>query len=243
MIKYPLAFIRLLLCITASLYCAFFGLIRIRFSRKKEIYLKYLSMWGSSCLWFLGYKIDVKGKALPTGTIVMPNHRSYIDIFVVMKYSPSSIVAKKEVGSWPILRWTVKPFRMILVDRKSSKSMIQTMRSIKDNYERGGKVILFPEGTTHVGPDTKKFKPGSFTIAAKTNIPITPIAISYKDPKDAWVGDDYFIPHWFRQLGKFKKQISVRIGEPIVNDNHEVLMEQTKSWLDANLLDMEKQWN
>lgn len=242
MIKYPLAFLRLLLCICISISWLFFGIVYIKISGNKKIYTSILSRWGGMCLWTIGYQTKIDGQVQKTGTIVMPNHRSYIDIFLVMKISPSSIVSKKEVGSWPILRWSVDAFNMILVDRKSSKSMIQTMRAIKENYEKGGKVILFPEGTTHIGPDTKAFKAGSFTIAAKTNIPITPIAISYKDINDAWVGKDLFIPHWMRQMGRFRKQISVRIGDTIADSNHELLMVNTKEWLDKNLLELEKEW-
>jgi len=57
----------------------------------------------------------------------MANHRSYIDIFLVFSRYPASIVAKKELGKWPIIGWSVRLARMILVDRNSKSSLIATI--------------------------------------------------------------------------------------------------------------------
>jgi len=238
-----LAFIRFLLVVLFSFLAITIGSVHVMLNKKNsDLPYWYIRFWARTNLWLMGVKVELIGETINTGCIVMPNHRSYIDIMVVMGLAPSSIVAKKEVGSWPVLGMAVKCFKIILVDRKSSKSMIQTMRSIKAHYDVGGRVIIFPEGTTHIGPLTKNFKPGSFKIASEGKIPVVPVAIDYKDDNDAWIGKDKLIPHWQRQLSKLKTPVKVKIGYPVSNDDHMELLKETKQWIDDGLTDIRKQW-
>ena len=84
----------------------------------------------------------------------MPNHRSYIDIFIVTALTPAAMVGKAELKKWPLGNLGVKLTGSILVDRSEIKSLIHTMNRIKETIHQGIPVILFPEGTTYIGPLT-----------------------------------------------------------------------------------------
>jgi 1-acyl-sn-glycerol-3-phosphate acyltransferase len=196
--------------------------------------------WGRSALFLLGF--IVKRNQLPKQPvyILMPNHRSYVDIFLMAAYSPSAFIAKAEIAKWPLIGIALKHCKAIFVKRDSLKSMVNTMEAISQSIENGISVTLFPEGTTTSGPGTKVFKSGSFKMAAEMNAAIIPCAISYLDPNHAWVGDDTFIVHFFRQMWKPFSFVQVRFGEPIKSTDMDLLKEQTKLAIDTMLEKMDK---
>lgn len=195
----------------------------------------FVRSWSLTMLWILNVKVHVSGKKPSKRVILMPNHRSYLDIFVILSRFPESIVAKKEISKWPVIGQAVKVARMVLVDRSNMGSMIETMHKINKQILAGGSIILFPEGTTFKGPLTKTFKPGSFKIAAENGTPVIPAALNFRDPEDAWVGDEYFIPHFFRQMGKWKTHADLWFGNPIVESDPHKCLELTQKTIDEQL--------
>lgn len=194
--------------------------------------------WARFCLLILNIKVNFSGQAPERRVILMANHRSYIDIFLVFSRYPASIVAKKELGRWPIIGWSVRLARMILVDRSSKSSLIATMRAIKAEIDRGGGVILFPEGGIKTESLTATFKHGSFKIAQTTGTPIVPAAINYHDSKVFW-GDESFLTNFYRQMGKWRTDVDFWIGEPITAESDEVLMDAVKQSIDGKLVEFE----
>ena len=169
----------------------------------------------------------------------MPNHRSYIDIFIVAAFTPSAMVGKAELEKWPFGKIGQKITNSILVDRKNSRSMINTMNKIKASVNMGIPVTLFPEGTTYKGPLTKKFKNGSFKIAADAQISVIPMAIHFKDINDAWVDKDTFVGHIFRQMDKPITRVSLRYGAPLQNSDYKQLQQETKTSIENMLQEIQ----
>jgi len=233
---YPLAFIRLILLLLATLIIAVTGWMRVvlfGFSRRIQHWV--LRNWGNSLCFILGIRIDRNELPKNDNFILMPNHRSYLDIFIFSGLTPASFVGKAELRNWPFGKVATKITNLILVDRNNSRSLIRTMSEIKSSVSQGIPVTLFPEGTTYKGPLTKNFKSGSFKIATETGIPVIPAAIDYRDKNDAWVGDDTFIPHFFRQMGKPITYVTIRFGQPLSETDHEKLREQTKNEIETML--------
>jgi 1-acyl-sn-glycerol-3-phosphate acyltransferase len=145
------------------------------------------------------------------------------------------MVSKAELKKWPLGKLGVKITNSILVDRSEIKSLIKTMNKIKESVNNGVPVMLFPEGGTFIGPLTKPFKNGSFQIAADTKIPVIPTAIHYKDIKDAWVGNDNFLSHFFRQMGKPITKVYVKYGTPVSGVDYKQIQTETKGQIDSML--------
>jgi len=145
------------------------------------------------------------------------------------------MVGKEELKKWPFGKLGVKVTNSILVDRSEIKSLVKTMNKIKATVNQGIPVILFPEGTTHIGPLTKPFKNGSFQIAANANIPVIPMAIHYKDRNDAWVGNDTLLRHFFAQMGKPVTKVFIQYGSPISDSDYKQIQQQTKTQIDLML--------
>ncbi|WP_167605151.1 lysophospholipid acyltransferase family protein [Maribellus sediminis] len=238
---FPLAFIRLILLLAITAYITIVGILWLKlfgFSRKLQNWME--RNWGRAIMFILGVILNKYQLPQSTNFILMPNHRSYIDIFIVTGLVPSAMIAKAEVAKWPFVNMGVRGTGSILVDRKNTSSLLQTMSKIKSSVSQGIPVTLFPEGTTFKGPLTKHFKNGSFKIAADTQIPVIPMAIEFKDKDDAWVDDDTFIGHFFRQLGKPVTRVNVRFGEPISSNDYQELQKQVKEKIDAMLEEIQE---
>ncbi|MBN2775003.1 MAG: 1-acyl-sn-glycerol-3-phosphate acyltransferase [Prolixibacteraceae bacterium] len=232
----PLAFIKLILVILISLYIVLIGFIKLKrkgYSRELQVWAMY--NWGKLILWTLGVKAEIKNKPEIDKYIVMPNHRSYIDIPLIVKLHQGTLVGKAEVGKWPMARTAAKLTKPILVKRSEIRSLVETMKKIKKSVANNIPVILFPEGTTFVGPLTKPFKNGSFKIAAETRIPIIPVAIHYPDPEYSWVGKDTFFGHFFRKMWNMNIKVYVRYGTPVTNPDYKILKEETQKQIDNML--------
>jgi len=233
---FPLAFLRLILILLISGYVVVVGWFWLKlkgFSMPLQNWA--MRTWGKSILFVCGIKVDKNKLPENSHFILMPNHRSYIDIFIVAAFTPAAFVAKAELKNWPFLKTGAKITNTIFVSRADLKSLVATMKKIKKSVSNNIPVALFPEGTTSKGLLTKPFKNGSFKIAADTGIRVIPMAIDYDDENDAWVDDDTFIGHFFRQMSKPVSRVTVRYGEPLSNSDYKTLQKETRHQIDSML--------
>mgnify|MGYP003967622927 CR=1 FL=1 len=236
---FPLALARLIFIVFISGYVVVVGWFWLKifgFSQRLQHWV--MRTWGKSIVIFLGIRVTKNELPQSHNYILMPNHRSYIDIFIVAGLTPSAMVGKAELKKWPFVKLGALITNSILVKRSEIKSLVETMNKIKASVNQNIPVTLFPEGTTHKGPLTGQFKKGSFKIAADTNIPIIPMAIHYKNENDAWIDDDTFLGHIFRQMGKPVTKVFLRYGEPIANNDHQNLQKNTRKQIDLMLLEL-----
>ncbi len=191
----------------------------------------------------LGSKITVYGKEPVESGLIVSNHRSYFDAIVILKNILASPIGKKEVASWPLIGNVCKTTGVIFVNRENKASRDQTLKDINSVLENGFSIYNTPEGTTHIKPTTIDFKPGAFNIAAALGVPVTPVAIDYKNMDDAWVGNDTFVPHFLKCFSKWRTEVKVSYLEPIVSDNAEELIFLSKKQIDLELIRFRKDWN
>ena len=136
-------------------------------------------------MWFLkvisGIKIRVHGKITSRRPVlVVSNHISVFEIAMFPVAFGGSIIAKKEVASWPIVGWVAKKFGVIFVDRNPStaatalESVQKTLAKIK--YP----LFVFPEGTTTNGAYVKPFKSALFNVIEGTNVAVQPVVVNYR---------------------------------------------------------------
>jgi 1-acyl-sn-glycerol-3-phosphate acyltransferase len=233
---FPLALIRLIFIVIMSVYVVTVGWFWLKIAGfNKHLQQWVMQTWGKSILFFCGIKIDRNEIPINENFILMPNHRSYIDIFIVAALTPAAMVAKAELKRWPLGKLGIKITNSILVDRSEIKSLIKTMNKIKESINNEIPVVLFPEGGTYKGPLTKPFKNGSFQIAAGAKIPVIPMAIHYIEIEDAWVGSDNFLSHFFRQMGKPITKVFVKYGTPVTGEDYKQVQTETKDQIDSML--------
>ncbi|MDC1105592.1 1-acyl-sn-glycerol-3-phosphate acyltransferase [Prolixibacteraceae bacterium] len=233
---YLTSIIRLILLFVYSFILASLGLIIWYLKGKNVQFGQTISyIWANGSLWLLNIHIQYKGIKPKDGGIIMSNHQGYLDIFTLLAQGRYSIVAKEEIGKWPIIGRAADMIHMILVNRRSAASMVKVMNTLKAELQLGNNIILFPEGKTHAGNKTAPFKRGAFKVATDLGVPINPVAIIYHNPKDAWTKNVTFVPHFLNQMGKWRTDLTVSFGQPVQSNDLTTLMNQTKEAIDSLL--------
>jgi 1-acyl-sn-glycerol-3-phosphate acyltransferase len=245
-LRTALALIRLILFLVVALaiYGAmlFTNLFYKNKDKKLSRGIKYRRTIIRIIIILLGTKITQYGKKFNQSGLIVFNHRSYYDPIVILKNILAYPVGKKEVESWPLIGDVCKTTGVIFVQRESRESRKDTLKKMNAVLKNGYSILLAPEGTTHIEPTTIAFKPGGFIVAAQLGIPVLPIAIDYKDLNDAWIGDETFVPHFIRCFGKWHTEIKISYLEPILSDDVDYLISQSKKVIDAEMIRFRREW-
>ncbi|PKH66492.1 hypothetical protein CXF59_11130 [Flavobacterium sp. ALD4] len=191
----------------------------------------------------LGIRLHIYGDPPTVRGLIVANHRSYFDPIVMLNHRQTFPVGKKEVASWPLIGYICKISGVIFVDRNDCESRQNTCEKIKEALSQGHSVINFPEGTTHILPTTTDFNYGSFAMATKIKAAVIPIAIDYKEKKDAFIDNDTFIPHFIKCFGKRTTEIKMTYFPPLYSDDVEFLLKTSKDLIDKELIRFRKDWN
>jgi len=103
---------------------------------------------------------------------------------------------------------------------------------IIDRLNKGEGVIVFPEGTSTKGEVVLPFNSSFLEFAAKTELPVSFAAISYRTPDPVenasrmicWWDDTAFVPHLFRHFMQKTFTAVINFGEtPIRNPDRKIL--------------------
>jgi 1-acyl-sn-glycerol-3-phosphate acyltransferase len=144
-----------------------------------------------------GVSVEQQGEAL-AHALVVSNHVSWLDIFVINSLHPSLFVAKSEIRDWPVLGWLVAQAGTVFIARGSRRELRHTFKGIVANLERGERVAFFPEGTTAEQGSLLPFHANLFEAAIDAKVMVQPIALEYLDahgalhPSVSYIGDMSF---------------------------------------------------
>jgi len=191
----------------------------------------------------LGVKITLSGQLPQDAFVFIGNHRSYFDPVVALKFIKAFPVAKAEVQNWPLIGFAVKATGVLFVKRENKQSRKNALEGLTDCIKSGHSVLVYPEGTTTDFPKTVEFRRGAFQMAAGGGFGIVPVAIEYKNPADAWIGDDTFIPHFFRCFGKSVTEVKIAFGPALYGEDGEELLREVQFWIDSKLTEFRREWN
>ena len=197
--------------------------------------------WSRVMLKVFGVKTVLHGNKPQVG-LMMSNHQSYIDIWIIPKFAITVFVAKAEVKKMPIVGWGASAVDTVYVDRNDKDSRVKTKNEISSRIKNGRSVIIFPEGTTGSGKGLLPLKPGMFHVAAVNGFPIIPTAIFYENPDLAWFGDDGMASNFFRNFKKWSTTAHVVFGEPMIGTDGEELVERFRNWELEQLEKLEKEF-
>jgi 1-acyl-sn-glycerol-3-phosphate acyltransferase len=228
-----LIIIRSVVFIVLTLTCTVIALVGSIFGGHRWA-LGTQRFWSVVMLKVFGVRTVLHGNKPQVG-LMMANHQSYIDIWIIPKYAITVFVAKAEVKKMPLVGWGASAVNTVYVDRSDKDSRRATKNEIAERIRKGRSVIIFPEGTTGDGNGLLPLKPGMFYNAAEEGFPIIPAAIFYEDPDLAWVGDDGMGSHFLRNFTKWSTTAHVVFGEPITGTDGEELMVRVRDWKLAQL--------
>jgi lyso-ornithine lipid O-acyltransferase len=179
-------------------------------------------LWARLILRILNVRLQIAPSPRPpspTGaTLVVANHRSTVDIPLVLSLSGGHLLSRDDVAGWPVFGRMAALAGTIFVDRASPGSGAMAVRRIRERLSRGATVCVFPEGGTFIGDEVRSFRSGAFIAAARERAAILPIGIAYADEASVY-GEEPFSVHARRLASAPATSAAVVIGSPIANSS------------------------
>lgn len=178
----------------AILFYPFFAILLSRETwKKKSFYLFVVWSWVMRIFCLYGIRIIERAK-LPKGPyVIIANHASYLDIFLMHSLLPDHpflFMGKGEILGYPILKTYFNGLNIPVhrQDRgKAAKSFIQAKKAVVDGWS----IVIYPEGgiPDKNRPKMMAFKTGAFRLAKELSIPIVPVTFTnnhelFTDPLD-----------------------------------------------------------
>ncbi len=181
--------------------------------------------------------LDVRhcGVAAPSAAIIVANHRSYLDVVPLLQGTRCGLLAKAEVGAFPWFRKACSAAGTTFVARNQKQSRSAARRALIERAQAGGRVALFPEGTTSATAGCLPFRPGIFHDAASVGLGVQPVALHYPDTAAPYVDDDHMLSHFLTLFRRRSVRIHVVWGPVLRGDDGERLRAEAERWVQNQL--------
>jgi 1-acyl-sn-glycerol-3-phosphate acyltransferase len=196
-------------------------------------FLYRMAMWGAwTGVRLAGVKIEPVGleKIDATRTyIFMSNHTSNLDPPILLPLIPrrTSVMAKKELFSYPILGETMRIGGLVPVDRGNRDAGIAAVRAAASVIRQGINMTIYVEGKRSFDGKLLPFKKGPFYLAMECGVPVIPVTI---------VGTHYIMPKTrFRIASGTAKIVFHEPIEPKDFGTRECLMERVRAVINGGL--------
>src|SRR5579875_1988287 len=90
--------------------------------------------WSLKMLRLAGMKLVVHndGARLDAGVLVVGNHVSWIDIYVINAWRPTPFVSKAEIRQWPVVGWLADQLGTVFVQREKRSDAKRIMHELAD---------------------------------------------------------------------------------------------------------------
>src|ERR1700760_4711713 len=139
--------------------------------------------WSLRMLQLCGMRLVVHNDdaRLDEGVLVVANHVSWIDIYVINAWRPTPFVSKAEIRKWPVVGWLAQQLDTVFVQREKRSDAKRIMHELAERLNAGQKMCVFPEGTTSNGLTLLPFHANMFQAAVSASSPVQPVCLMYED--------------------------------------------------------------
>ena len=188
--------------------------------------------WSRGLLAILGVRVESHGTPPRAPFLLVSNHVSYVDVFVIQSQVSSLFLAKSEVARWPLMGFIARATGTLFVDRDRKADLPRVLAAIEGTLARGHGVTVFPEGTSSQGAEVKSFKPSVFAVAARAGLPVQCASVTYRDPVGGpparlsicWWGDMTFGAHFYGLLSLRRVEAVLRFApQPVAGSDRKQL--------------------
>lgn len=179
-----------------------------------------------------GVRLTIEGQVSALRPLMLvANHSSYLDIFVLGSLLPLSFTPKIEIRSWPLVGFMCVLGDCVFIERRPTD--MQRAQGEMEARLRANKVLaLFPEGTTGDGYHVKPFKSGFLKLVEAHDLPVQPVVVAYTHVGEtplsaatreqvAWIGEASFVVHFLRLLRFPYVQVTARLCDVQRRDDHD----------------------
>lgn len=131
------------------------------------------------------------------GTLVVANHISWLDVVSLLAVEPVTVLAKREVGQWPVIGALARSAGSRFIDRDGLRQLPDVVAELAATLRSGRSVLVFPQATTWCSVAGGRFRRATFQAAADAGSPVRPVTIRYyrhgaRTTTAAFLGDETF---------------------------------------------------
>jgi 1-acyl-sn-glycerol-3-phosphate acyltransferase len=158
--------------------------------------------WSARLVAICGIRIEVRhvsGAPVLTNALMVSNHISWLDIFVINSVCPSRFVAKADIRGWPMIGWLCQQAGTIFIARGRVREVRRIFERLVASLRAGECVAFFPEGGTAAQGSLLPFHANLFEAAIDAKVAVQPYALRYVnaegrlEPAVDFVGDTTFM--------------------------------------------------
>lgn len=183
---------------------------------QEQIFERYMRTWTAGLLRMFAVDLRILGELPPPPSgarMVISNHRSALDIGILLTHFGGSVLSRADLEDWPLLGLAAQKAQTIFVDRESKHSGAQAIRAIREHLQRGRTVSVFPEGTTFAGDEVRPFNAGAFVAARKLDVEYVPVGIAY--PPGCEFVESSFVEHVAAVAQRPRTPVVMAVGDPL----------------------------
>jgi 1-acyl-sn-glycerol-3-phosphate acyltransferase len=213
--------------VTVILAPFYFFILLILYKWRKIIGPRIVQIYSRICLSVYGVQIEVKNydtfKKEDKGILIISNHVSFLDIFVLSALFGATFVSKSEVKYYPVVGQIASLMGVIFLDRRSSGERLKILNIIAD--ECSNRILaVFPQGTTSLISERLSFSRGIFKVVElNPDISILPVTLRYKNDQEiAWNSPQSFMKNAIRVSAQQRIDLKVIIHDPVTIDSYQV---------------------
>ncbi|WP_367039578.1 lysophospholipid acyltransferase family protein [Streptomyces sp. Je 1-332] len=131
------------------------------------------------------------------GTLIVANHISWLDVVSLLAVEPVTVLAKREVGQWPVIGALARRAGSQFIDRDGLRQLPRAVADLASTLRSGRSVLVFPQATTWCSVAGGRFRRATFQAAADAGAPVRPVTIRYyrhgrRSTTAAFLGEETF---------------------------------------------------
>jgi len=188
---------------------------------------RVITAWARLLLRILGIRLQAAPPpTLPNGALLVCNHVSWLDIYLIHAARRVHFVSKAEVRGWPVAGWLAHKTGTLFIERGRRADTARINTEMRALIQSGAWVAVFPEGTTSDGRGMRRFMPSLLQPAVELNYPIVPAALRYRTLDHAYSATPAYIDD-ISMWQSLKRIVSepgliaeLHFDEPIVPNGH-----------------------
>ncbi|WP_157493278.1 1-acyl-sn-glycerol-3-phosphate acyltransferase [Desulfonatronovibrio magnus] len=142
------------------------------------------AMFSPILLWIMGVQVRIKdhsnGRAFQGKTMVVANHLSYLDVFILAALRPTLFISSVELSRTFFMGHISKLGGTVFVERRKYTQLRQEIDKIAAVLDHGFFMGLFPEARTSDGTSVLPFKGALFEAAIRSDADVVPACFKYR---------------------------------------------------------------
>ncbi|KPC49232.1 lysophospholipid acyltransferase family protein [Amantichitinum ursilacus] len=183
----------------------------------------YIQRWSNQLTRILGIQVRVQGVApgtYPPNHLLLSNHISWLDIFVLNAVTVSRFVAKSEIEQWPLVGRLCGYTGTLFIQREKKRDAARVNNAMVEALQARHCLAVFPEGTTSDGSNILPFRSSLLQAALESRATIQPVYLRYTDASGklthspAYINDISIVKSLWQILGEREMRAEINFLAP-----------------------------